>query len=364
MSEDVQAELDRLKAENERLKGAQSRGMSMKVSEKGALSVYGLGRFPVTLYKEQWTKLLGDGRGHQGVPARQRRQAEDEGVGLTRRAAGTPPPRGRCGRAAGVPRAPAGSRSCPKDPEARPLAQRVGAGLDEDDLAVLRLHQQQVADEQQLAVAVAPALPAPLAGRRVEAGQDAVVEAVDEAVVHDHVRELRLEARALPQRARPRARRRGRRRGTTSRRCRSRPRRARGRGRSATGLATFGCPGGNGCSQSSGARRGVVRGQARRVQRDQLAPSGEGQQRRRRVARPVGARAPDGRAVPRVVRDERVPVGAAHADHDAAALDDAASCSCPTRARPRGSPPARSASTGAVRSASSSAFRMPVAPSV
>jgi hypothetical protein len=59
MSEqDTQAELERLKAENERLKGAQSRGMSMKVSEKGALSVYGLGRFPVTLYKEQWTKLL------------------------------------------------------------------------------------------------------------------------------------------------------------------------------------------------------------------------------------------------------------------------------------------------------------------
>ena len=30
----------------------------MKVSEKGALSVYGLGRFPVTLYKEQWQRLL------------------------------------------------------------------------------------------------------------------------------------------------------------------------------------------------------------------------------------------------------------------------------------------------------------------
>jgi hypothetical protein len=30
----------------------------MKVSEKGAVSVYGLGRFPVTLYQEQWTKLL------------------------------------------------------------------------------------------------------------------------------------------------------------------------------------------------------------------------------------------------------------------------------------------------------------------
>ena len=56
--EDTQAELARLKAENERLKGQQARGTGMKVSEKGALSVYGLGRFPVTLYKEQWTKLL------------------------------------------------------------------------------------------------------------------------------------------------------------------------------------------------------------------------------------------------------------------------------------------------------------------
>ena len=56
--EDVRGELERLKAENERLKGQQARGLSLKVSEKGALSVYGLGRFPVTLYKEQWTKLL------------------------------------------------------------------------------------------------------------------------------------------------------------------------------------------------------------------------------------------------------------------------------------------------------------------
>jgi hypothetical protein len=56
--EDLRAELARLKEENERLKGRQSRGLSLKVSDKGALSVYGLGRFPVTLYKEQWTKLL------------------------------------------------------------------------------------------------------------------------------------------------------------------------------------------------------------------------------------------------------------------------------------------------------------------
>jgi hypothetical protein len=56
--EDLQAELDRLKAENERLKSQRGRPASLKVSEKGGVSVYGLGRFPVTLYKEQWTKLL------------------------------------------------------------------------------------------------------------------------------------------------------------------------------------------------------------------------------------------------------------------------------------------------------------------
>ncbi len=59
MSEqDLQAELERLKAENEALKAKTSRATSIRVSEKGAVSVYGLGRFPVTLYKEQWLKLL------------------------------------------------------------------------------------------------------------------------------------------------------------------------------------------------------------------------------------------------------------------------------------------------------------------
>ena len=61
MSDDLKAELDRLTKENESLR-AQSRArpgqLSLKVSEKGAVSVYGLGRFPVTLYQEQWTKLL------------------------------------------------------------------------------------------------------------------------------------------------------------------------------------------------------------------------------------------------------------------------------------------------------------------
>jgi hypothetical protein len=58
--EELRAEIERLRAENETLKKPPVRGqMSMKVSEKGALSVYGLGRFPVTLYREQWEKLLG-----------------------------------------------------------------------------------------------------------------------------------------------------------------------------------------------------------------------------------------------------------------------------------------------------------------
>ncbi|HLK19917.1 MAG TPA: hypothetical protein VKT81_13225 [Bryobacteraceae bacterium] len=57
--EDLKAEIERLRAENEALKKPATRGqMSMKVSEKGGLSVYGLGRFPVTLYREQWEKLL------------------------------------------------------------------------------------------------------------------------------------------------------------------------------------------------------------------------------------------------------------------------------------------------------------------
>ena len=56
--DDVQAELERLRAENAALKARGPRGVSLKVSEKGGVSVYGLGRFPVTLYKEQWAKLL------------------------------------------------------------------------------------------------------------------------------------------------------------------------------------------------------------------------------------------------------------------------------------------------------------------
>lgn len=56
--EDLKAELEKLRKENEKLKQRGSRAISIKASEKGGVSVYGLGRFPVTLYKEQWLKLL------------------------------------------------------------------------------------------------------------------------------------------------------------------------------------------------------------------------------------------------------------------------------------------------------------------
>jgi ribosome-interacting GTPase 1 len=56
--DDLKAELARLRQENSALKKETSSGMRLKVSEKGGVSVYGLGRFPVTLYKEQWLRLL------------------------------------------------------------------------------------------------------------------------------------------------------------------------------------------------------------------------------------------------------------------------------------------------------------------
>jgi len=56
--EELKAELERLRNENAALKKGAATGITMKVSEKGGLSVYGMGRFPITLYKEQWLKLM------------------------------------------------------------------------------------------------------------------------------------------------------------------------------------------------------------------------------------------------------------------------------------------------------------------
>ena len=55
---DLKSELELLRKENAALRKEFASGIRLKVSEKGAVSVYGLRRFPVTLYKEQWLKLL------------------------------------------------------------------------------------------------------------------------------------------------------------------------------------------------------------------------------------------------------------------------------------------------------------------
>ena len=56
--DDLKNELERLRKENAALKKSAATGITMKISEKGGLSIYGMGRFPVTLYKEQWLTLM------------------------------------------------------------------------------------------------------------------------------------------------------------------------------------------------------------------------------------------------------------------------------------------------------------------
>ena len=56
--DELQKEVERLRNENAALKAGRRGGLTFRISEKGAVSVYGLGRFPVTLYQEQWDKLL------------------------------------------------------------------------------------------------------------------------------------------------------------------------------------------------------------------------------------------------------------------------------------------------------------------
>jgi hypothetical protein len=57
-NEDLKAELEQLRQENAALRKEFASGIRLKVSKKGAVSVYGIRRFPVTLFKEQWLKLL------------------------------------------------------------------------------------------------------------------------------------------------------------------------------------------------------------------------------------------------------------------------------------------------------------------
>ena len=64
VGETAEQELARLRAENEALKQTKTANkLGFKVSDKGAVSVYGLGKWPVTLYGEQWDRLI------ESVPA-------------------------------------------------------------------------------------------------------------------------------------------------------------------------------------------------------------------------------------------------------------------------------------------------------
>jgi hypothetical protein len=57
--EDMQAELERLRAENEELKQKEKKAIRLQVSQKGAVSLYGIRRFPVTFYVDEWETILG-----------------------------------------------------------------------------------------------------------------------------------------------------------------------------------------------------------------------------------------------------------------------------------------------------------------
>lgn len=56
---ELRRELERLKAENEALRAKERRGTRLQVSEKGGVSLYGIRRFPVTFYQEEWDRILG-----------------------------------------------------------------------------------------------------------------------------------------------------------------------------------------------------------------------------------------------------------------------------------------------------------------
>ena len=78
--EELKAELERLRNENASLKKGAATGIRMKVSEKGAVSIYGMGRFPVTLLQGAMAKAVGFGARNTELHCGERSAFEDEGV--------------------------------------------------------------------------------------------------------------------------------------------------------------------------------------------------------------------------------------------------------------------------------------------
>lgn len=81
MSDDMRAELERLRAENEALKAKEKRGTYMKVSEKGGVSLYGMRRFPITFYREEWERILGMSEEIRGFIAQHASELKTKGGG-------------------------------------------------------------------------------------------------------------------------------------------------------------------------------------------------------------------------------------------------------------------------------------------
>ena len=57
--DEMRAELERLRAENAALKESKEKALRLKVSEKGGVSLYGIRRFPITFYADEWDTVLG-----------------------------------------------------------------------------------------------------------------------------------------------------------------------------------------------------------------------------------------------------------------------------------------------------------------
>ncbi len=57
--QEMRAEIERLRAENENLKARKHQETRLQVSQKGAVSLYGIRRFPITFYADEWDTILG-----------------------------------------------------------------------------------------------------------------------------------------------------------------------------------------------------------------------------------------------------------------------------------------------------------------